>query len=156
MMKHFSILILVVAFLITGCSTLTLRPVESGWPVEVVLKPDANGNVQETRYQISFNIKPLLFDALKDSINIAEHSFRMICSQDGYYFLTAKGFKDVYVFTLCDGALKLEKKIFITEQGLTAPAFNQKAPFIQLINEKNAQEPAILLTKKGIQEGEKK
>jgi hypothetical protein len=62
----------------------------------------------------------------------------------------------VYVFASSEGALKLEKKILINEKGLEAPAFNQKAPFIQLINEKNENEPPVLLSKSGIQGGEKK
>jgi hypothetical protein len=156
-MKHtYMLFTTVLIFFVAGCSTLTLRPAEFAWPVEVVLKPDAKGNVQETRYQVSFNVKALLFDAVQDSINVTKHSLRVIRDLDGYYFVTAKGFKDVYVFASSEGALKLEKKILINEKGLEAPAFNQKAPFIQLINEKNENEPPVLLSKSGIQGGEKK
>ncbi|HVN48101.1 MAG TPA: hypothetical protein VMU30_04695 [Bacteroidota bacterium] len=143
-------------FMLIGCNTLTLRPAEFSWPVEIVLKPDAKGNVQETRYHISFNVKALLFDAVQDSINVTKYSLRVIRDQDGFYFITAKGFKDVYIFADCEGALKLEKKLLINEKGLDAPAFNQKTAFIQLINEKNDEEPPILLSKNGIQGGEKK
>ncbi len=146
----------VLVFFIAGCNSLTLRPAEFAWPVEVVLKPDAKGTVQETRYQISFTVKALLFDAVQDSVNVTKHSLHIIRDEDGYYFVTAKGFKDIYVFAPCEGALKLEKKILINEKGLEAPAFNQKSPFIQLIDEKNENEPPVLLSKNGIQGGEKK
>jgi hypothetical protein len=157
MMKHtYMLFTTVLIFMVTGCSTLILRPADFAWPVEVVLKPDAKANVQETRYQMSFNVKALLFDAVQDSVNVTAHSLRVIRDQDGYYFITGKGFKDVYVFASCEGSLRLEKKITINEKGLEAPAFNQKAPLIQLINEKNENEPPVLLSKNGIQGGEKK
>lgn len=143
-------------FLLAGCNSLALRPAEFAWPVEVVLKPDAKGTVQETRYQVSFNVKALLFDAVQDSVNVSKHSLHVIRDEAGYYFVTAKGFKDVYVFASSDAALKLEKKISINEKGLEAPAFNQKAPLIQLINEENENETPVLLSKDGIQGGEKK
>ena len=43
-----------------------------------------------------------------------------------------------------------------SEKGLEAPAFNQKGSFVQFVNEQKENEPAILLSNDGIQEGEKK
>jgi hypothetical protein len=141
------------AIVLVGCSTLLLRPADFSWPIEVALKPDGKGNVQEARYQVSFNVKALLFKELQDSVAVTKHTLHILRDQAGYYFITAKGFKNVYVFSQGDGALKLEKKIFISEKGLEAPALNQKTPYIQLINENKENEVPVVLTKDGILEG---
>jgi hypothetical protein len=146
--------LLVIVF--AGCSPLLLRPADFSWPVEVALKPDGKGNVQETRYQVSFNVKALLFEELKDSVTVTKYTLHILRDYAGYYFITAKGFKNVYVFGQGDGSLKLEKKILVAEKGLEAPALNQKTPYIHLINEDKENEPPVVLTKDGIIEGGKK
>jgi hypothetical protein len=144
------------AIILTGCSTLLLSPADFSWPIEVTLKPDVKGNVQESRYKVSFNVKALLFEELQDSVAVTKHTLHILRDQSGYYFITAKGFKNVYVFGQGDGALKLEKKIFVSEKGLEAPAFNQKTPNVHLINENKENEVPVVLTKDGIIEGGKK
>jgi hypothetical protein len=145
-----------VAFIIEGCSPLTLRPADFSWPIEIAVTPDSSGTIQVARYKVAFNSKPLLFEELQDSIHVTKHALHIVRDQKGYYFMTAKGFKSVYVFVQGEGALKLEKKILVSEKGLEAPAFNQKGLFIQLVNEQRENEPSILLSNDGIQEGEKK
>ena len=149
-------LVCILALQMIGCSTLVLKPVDFSWPIEVTLQPDGKGNVREARYQLSFNVKALLFEELQDSTAAAKHTLHVLRDQAGYYFVTAKGFKNVYVFGHGDGALTLQKKIFVSEKGLDAPALNQRVPHISLINEKRGNEPPILLTKDGIVEGGKK
>lgn len=151
-----NIFVCILAVQIIGCSTLVLRPVDFSWPVEVTLQPDGNGNVQEARYQLSFNVKALLFEELHDSTAVAGHTLHVLRDRAGYYFITAEGFKNVYVFGQGDGALKLQKKIFVSEKGLDAPALNQRVSCISLINEKRENEAPILLTKDGIAQGGKK
>jgi len=151
-----NIFVCILAVQIIGCSTLVLRPVDFSWPIEVTLQPDGKGNVLEARYQLSFNVKALLFEELQDSTAVAKHTLHVLRDQAGYYFITAKGFKNVYVFGHGDGTLRLQKKILVSEKGLNAPALNQRAPYISLINEKRGNEAPILLTKDGIAEGGKK
>ncbi len=146
----------ILALQITGCSSLVLRPVDFSWPIEASLQPDGKGNVREARYQVSFNVKALLFEELQDSTSAAKHTFHVLRDQAGYYFITSKGFKNVYVFAHGDGALTLYKKIFVSEKGLDAPALNQRTPYVSLINEKRGNEAPVLLTKDGIAEGGKK
>ena len=150
------VFVYMLAIVLAGCSSLMLRPADFSWPVEVTLKPDAKGNVQEGRYQVSFNVKALLFEELQDSVTVVKHTLHVLRDHAGYYFITAKGFKNVYVFGQGDGALKLEKKILVSEHGLEAPAMNQKPLFVQLINENKENEAPVLLTKDGLVEGEKK
>jgi hypothetical protein len=49
--------------------------------------------------------------------------------------MTAANFKNVYVFTVTKNAFSLENKIQINETGLSNPAFNQRSPFIELVDE---------------------
>jgi hypothetical protein len=138
------------AIILAGCSTLVLRPADFSWPIEIALKPDIKGIVKEVRYQVSFNVKALLYEELQDSIGVTKYTLHIVRDQAGYYFITANGFKNVYVFRQDDGALRLEKKIQISETRLEAPAFNQKAPYIYLINENKENEAPVVLTNKGI------
>jgi hypothetical protein len=146
----------ILALLAMGCSTLVLRPVDFSWPIEVTLQPDGKGNVRENRYQVSFNVKALLYEELKDSAAVTKHTLHVIRDNAGFFFITAKGFKNVYVLGHGNGTLELHKKILVSEKGLDAPALNQRAPYISLINEKKGSEAPILLTKDGIAEGGRK
>lgn len=136
--------------LLPGCSPLALKPADFGWPVESVLKSDASGMVQENRYQVSFSIKPMVFEEKEDSTDVGGLSVRVIRDQAGYYYITSPGFKHVYVFGTGEGALLLEKKILVSEKGLQSPAFNARPPYIQLLS---TGEKPRLLSKSGIHEG---
>ncbi len=147
---------IVLTVILTGCATLVLQPANFAWPIELVLKPDAKGMVHDARYQFNCNVKPLLFEEKQDSIHVGSYTLRVIRDQAGYYYMTGKGFKNVYIFAQAEGALKLDKKIQVTEKELEAPAFNQKTSVIQLVNEEDESVAPILLTKDGIQQGGKK
>jgi len=155
MKTAFCFILCTVAFIIEGCSSLTLQPADFSWPKEELITPDVNGTVKIPRYQVSFNSKQLLFEELQDSVNVTKHPLNVIRDRNGYYFITAKNFKNVYVFNQDEGALNLEKKINISEVGLEAPAFNQKG-LIELVNELKEEWPKIYMSNDGIQEGEKK
>lgn len=146
------LLALVLAGLLIGCSSLMLKPADFSWPVESVLKADGKGMVQENRYQLSFSIKPMVFEETGDSADAAGITVRMIRDQLGYYYLAAPKFKNVYVFASAEGGLKLEKKIMISEGGMSAPAFNARPPHVQLLN---GNDKPRLLSKSGVQEGAK-
>ncbi len=150
-MKSVSLAIILLLVAVWGCSPLSLKPADFSWPVESVLRADSKGMVQEDRYQLSFNIKPMLFAETGDSSN-ASISIRVIRDRAGYYFITAPGFKHVFVFGTGDGALLLESMIMISEKGLNAPAFNARPPHVQLLN---GSDKPVLLSKAGIQEGGK-
>ena len=139
--------------ILAGCSSLTLKPSDFAWPVESALSVDSQGNVQSERYSFSINVKELLFAETHDSVNVSKVTLRMIRDEKGFYFITASQFKNVYVFEQIEGGLKLKNKILIAQNGLLEPAFNQRVPYIQIVNGQN---PAILLTKDGVFEGEKK
>jgi hypothetical protein len=144
---------IILSFILTGCSSLTLKPGDFAWPIESVLSIDDQGNVQTRLYSFSFNVKELLFAETQDSVHVSKVSLRMIRDAKGFYFITASKFKNVYVFEQIEGGLKLKNKILVAPDGLNEPFFNQQVPFIQLVNGQNQ---SLLLTKDGVFEGEKK
>lgn len=153
-MKTFFVLsCFICCVIISGCSSLTLSPVHYQWPVESVLTVDEKGMVDETRYNMTFNVKSLLFDETADSVHVSGIELRIIRDASGYYYITAPKFKNVYVFASDEGKLKLERKILISEAGIASPAFNQRPPYIQLLNGK---EKPLLLSRGGIQQGGQK
>ncbi|OGU35438.1 MAG: hypothetical protein A2068_07915 [Ignavibacteria bacterium GWB2_35_6b] len=145
MKKSFLIVLLIIP-LIAACSTIVLQPVNFGWAIENVLTSDANGMVEEQRHAISFNITPLFQAEFGDSVKADSKEIRIICSTDGFYFVTSKTFKNVYVLAPAENSLKVDNKILINEQGLLSPVFNQRDTHIELIDGANIYK----LTSKGI------
>ena len=130
-----TILVIIAA---TACSTLTLKSADYAWPIENALKVDSKGNIEEQRFSFSINVKPIFFEEFKDSTNYIGKEIRIIRDRAGYYFMTGKEFKNVYVFKPIESGMQLENKIVISElKGLTNPAFNQKAPNIELLDNPN-------------------
>ena len=143
----FSFLILITA----ACSVLTLQPANFSWPLESVLPVDDNGKVTEDRYSLEVNTVGLFFEEFQDSLSYKGKEIRMIRDNQGFYFLTSTNFKNVYVFKADEGKLVQENKIFISEFGLKTPAFNQRDPYIELVDGTNK----MNLTHKGIEGGSK-
>jgi hypothetical protein len=152
-MKAIIILIYFSFIVLVGCSSLTLRQGDFAWPIESVSKVDEKGMIEDKQYFFSINVKDLLYDETQDSVNISNVTMRIIRDMKGYYFMTASKFKNVYVFEQIEGDLKLTNKILVTQDGIKNPAFNQRPPYIQLLNGQN---PPVLLTNEGILEGENK
>lgn len=132
-----------------SCSTLTLQWVDYSWPVESVLKVSKNNTIDEGRYAISMRVTNLALEEMADSTALIGTSLRLIRSEDGYYFITGPKFKHVYVFTPSARELNLKTRIQVTETGLTAPAFNQRTPYVELLDGKGWRK---LLTSDGIAE----
>ena len=86
---------IILSFILTGCSSLTLKPGDFAWPIESVLSIDDQGNVQTRLYSFSFNVKELLFAETQDSVHVSKVSLRMIRDVKGFYFITASKFKNV-------------------------------------------------------------
>ena len=145
------ILLVFTGIIITSCSTLTLTPAEFGWPIEGVLKVDNKGFVKEDRGAILFDTKALFLEEMQDSLGYAGKTLRVIRNHEGFYFMTAADFKNVYVFGVDKNSFVLENKIEINETGLKNPAFNQRKPFVELIDDGKTYK----LTSEGIDEGEK-
>jgi hypothetical protein len=134
----------------TACSSLTLQSANFAWPIESVLPVNSDGNVVDQRYSIEFNTRPLFFEEYQDSSAYMDKEIRLIRDHQGYYYMTANEFKNVYVFQAEEGKLILENKIAISESGIVKPAFNQRNTYIELIDANNK---ILSLTHQGIEGG---
>lgn len=132
----------------TACRTFVVEDVNYSQQIESVLHPDENGNVEDIRHGISFNVNPFLEQEFgeQDSVKITE--VRLIRNEKGFYFITANHFKHVYVMKPAESKLKLENKIKVSESGLTSAAFNLRSPFVQLIDQQQGE--VLTLNEDGI------
>lgn len=145
-MKKFIFIAALIIPMLAACSVVVLQPVNFAWPIENVLTSNADGLVEEQRHSLSFNVAPLFQAEFGDSVKVDSKEIRIICSADGFYFVTSKTFKNVYVLAPAENSLKVENKILINEQGLQSPVFNQRDTHIELIDGGNK----YVLTSKGI------
>jgi hypothetical protein len=150
-MKQLFVLSLILFSIITACSTLTLQPANFAWPLESVLPVNDDGFVVEDRYSLEFNTKAIFFEEFQDSLAYIDREIRVIRDNQGFYFITGSNFKNVYVFKAVEGKLVLDNKIFISEFGLQTPAFNQREPYIELVDGNHK----MNLTSEGIEGGSK-
>ena len=150
MMRLSLILIFAALIFYTACSTLKLQSANFSWPIESVLHVDDNGNVREQKYSVEFNTLPVFYEEYNDSTSYRGKKLRLIRDAQGYYYLTAGNFKNVYVFQAENGELTLQNKIPISETGIINPAFNQRTTYIELIDGDNNK---LSLTHEGIEGG---
>jgi hypothetical protein len=136
-MKILKYVIIMTAAVLAGCSSLRLSPADFSWPVESVIRVDDNGMAKEDRYALSFNAKPLYFEETGDSLAYLDRDLRVIRDTLGYYYITGNKFKNVYVFTMGDGAFNLYNEIQVSETGIANPVFNQRPPYVELIEGDN-------------------
>jgi hypothetical protein len=136
-------------FLFSACSPLILKQTDFAWPIESVLTIDEDGFVKEERHNIIFDTKELFLEETGDSSAYLNKEIRVIKDTKGYTYMTSVNFKNVYVFKDGEGELCLSQKIQISEtEGLREPAFNQRMPYIELLNG----EQKYLLTNEGLKE----
>jgi hypothetical protein len=131
---HFVFFALVL-FMLSACgTTVKIQDVDFAAPIETVAQPDNDGNVTDPRTGISFNVMPLRDYERRNNPNLNVSEIRFIRSHDGYYFVTAPGFANVYVMQVRENELRTKRRIEIDENGIQSPAFNQRNPVIQLID----------------------
>lgn len=136
----------------TACRTFVVKDVNYAQQIESVLQPNEKGEVYDTRHALSFNILPFQYEEFEDSSSVKVKEVRLIRNTDGFYFITADGFSNVYVMEPVKGGMKLKTKIKVSENGLAAPAFNLRAPYVMLIDRETAK--TFTMNQKGIQQRE--
>jgi hypothetical protein len=128
-----------------GCAA-TIKPVDFSWAYESVLKPDENGAYRAEPKTISFRPAELFREESGREDAVPDKPIRMIRDADGYYYVTAAGFKNVYVLRSAEGELVVKKKVLIDANGMDKPFFNRREGGIELA----AGGQTYLLNKKGI------
>lgn len=147
------ILLASIVMLGTACKTFVVKNVNYSHQIESVLTPDENGTVHDVRHGISFNVMPFQQQEFGENDSTVIEEVRLIRNQQGYYFITANQFKNVYVMEPGSGELKLKKKIKVSEERLAAPAFNLRNSTVQLV--KTDTNEVLTLNHEGIQENDK-
>ncbi len=120
---------------LTGCKqSMVISKVDYSQSIESVLTPDEDGTVEDVQHGLKFNIKPLQYIETQDTSSVTTEEVRYIRGQEGYYYITAPNYKNVYVLAPEKGELRLEETLKISESGLEQPAFNQRSSYIELLN----------------------
>lgn len=154
-LSHYIILCaLFTSMALAGCKqSMVISKVDYSQPIETVLEPDEKGIVNDIEHGLKFSIMPLQYAETNDTASVTTNEIRMIRGQEGYYFITAPGYKNVYVMKPEKNQMKLEKKIEVSTDGIAKPAFNQREPYIQLISRESGESYA--LSSKGIENSDK-
>lgn len=132
MKKIISIIFL--AFVIASCSSFAIQQVKFGWPIESVLKIDSKGDVNDNRFALSFNVIELFKLEMGENPAYNSKEIRVLRDNSGFYYITAKDFKNIYLLVAKNGTLTLETKFLLNETGLTNPVLNQREEYIELID----------------------
>lgn len=146
-----NLIIITIFSVVVGCSQLTLEPSDFSWPIESVLDINDQGYIIENRYSFTTNVKSLFLAETNDSSAFLNSNIRVIRDEKGYYYLTANGFKNVYLFNVSDGKMLLFQKILVSEFGLDLPAFNQRKPYIEILD---GEQHVMFINSNGIKEKE--
>lgn len=150
MKKIFVLISVIASFAIVGCSSLQLQPADFSWAAEEIVEVGAKGMVDAKRYSVAFNITALLAKEFAVDTMAAKNTkeIRLIRDKAGFYYLTGKKFKNVYVLAQSDGALAVSNTVTISaEKMMDDPKFDQKDSYIELWNGKDK----FQLTKGGAQ-----
>ncbi len=134
--KYLNLLFAVtLAVLLSACSSrVAIENVDFAQPVEIVAAPDGQGQLADVRTGVSFSVLPLLEKEGISFDDFAGTEVRMIRNHQGYYFVTAAGFRNVYVMESRENELRSKNIIRIDNGRLSNPALNQRNPHIQLID----------------------
>lgn len=128
--------ILAFMLILTGCgSSLVIQNVNYSQPLESVLSPDGDGVVHDQRYAIKFSVTPILEYEGSDEVD----EIRLIRNAAGFYFVTADGFSNVYIFAPGEGELLLHEEAALPDGPISQPAFNQRDNYIELIDQSSGQ-----------------
>jgi hypothetical protein len=146
--KFYTLIFATVILFTSACKTFEVKNVNYSQQVESVLIPTEYGEITDSRYGLSFNILPFQYEEMQDSNSVQIDNVRLIRNQNGFYFITANGFNNVYVMKPIKNGLKLKEKIAVSENGLIKPAFNLRSPYVQLIDLETSEKYS--LNEKGI------
>ncbi|HWR98011.1 MAG TPA: hypothetical protein VN317_06270 [Candidatus Methanoperedens sp.] len=144
-MKKAALTVLAATLVLSGCA-LTLRPVDFSWSYESVLTAGPDGVVKGEPKTIAFNARPLFREELGQAGPVEGRTVRIIRNDEGYYFITAPGFKRVYIYRGGEAKLWLTEKVLIDKKGMEKPFFNRRDRGVELV----ANGKAYLLNKDGI------
>lgn len=139
------------AFLLAAAVALlpacvTVKPVDYSWSFESVMNKDAAGVYRAEPKTLAFDATEIFREETGKKDAVADRPLRVIRDAAGFYYVTAPGFRHVFVLEGGERKLTLEKKILVDPDGMEKPFFNQRERGIELV----ADGQVRLLNKKGI------
>jgi hypothetical protein len=134
-MRYFIVFIFSIALAVACSSPIQLTPADFSWPIEAVLTVDEQGFVADNRYSFKVNVKNLFAEEFGVAKEYSGKTIRVIRNSSGIYFITADGFKNIYLLNQDLSALTIAKKIPVSEFGLKNPFFNQRDSYIELVDD---------------------
>jgi hypothetical protein len=120
--------------LLSSCASLTIDRAQFAWPVESLLTVSGTNWVDDGKRSLAFSVSQIAQEEFGDSAALKGKQIRVIRNLEGYYFLTGKQFRNVYVFAAGKASLEFERKIEVSQSGLKDPAMNQRPPYIELLD----------------------
>lgn len=150
MKKTLILVSMFISLAMIGCSSLQLQPADFAWAAEEIVEVGQKGMVDAKRYSVAFTVTPLLAKEFAADTMAAKNTneIRLIRDKAGFYYLTGKKFKNVYVLAQSDGALSVSSTIpILADKVMDDPKFDQKDTYIELWNGKDKYQ----LTKNGVQ-----
>lgn len=116
---------MIATVLLAGCKqSMVISKVDYSQSIESVLQPDEDGTVKDVKHGLTFNIKPIQYAETQDTSSVTTNQVRYIRGQEGYYYITAPNYKNVYVMAPEKGKLVLKETLKTSEDGISKPAFN--------------------------------
>lgn len=115
-------------------SKMVIQNVDFAQPLEIVMEADAQANVSDVRSGLAFNLSAVLEKENITPSDFAGTAVRMIRNRDGFYFLTAPGFRHVFILESGERELREAELVRIPGERLQNPVFNQRSPLIQLVD----------------------
>lgn len=140
MKKTLFIIMITASLTIVGCSSLQLQPADFSWAAEEIVDVNGKGMVDAKRYSVAFTVTALLAQEFGADSAAAKGTkeLRLIRDKAGFYYVTGKKFKNVYVLAQADGALSVAATLAISpEKQMDDPKFDQKGSYIELWNGKD-------------------
>jgi len=137
MKKILILTVIITSFAMIGCSSLQLQPADFSWQADEILEINSKGMVFAKQYGVAFTVTALLAkEFAADTMAVKNtNEVRLIRDKAGFYYLTGKKFKNVYVLAQSDGALAVSNTIVISsEKAMDEPKFDQKDSYIELWN----------------------
>lgn len=139
MKKTLILISMFISLAMIGCTPLQLQPADFAWQADEILEINSKGMVIAKQYSVAFTVTPLLAKEFATDSMAAKNTneVRLIRDKAGFYYLTGKKFKNVYVLAQSDGALAVSNTIVIyAEKAMDDPKFDQKESYIELWNGK--------------------
>lgn len=126
--------IILASIALASCRGVLIEDVDFGWPVESVLTVGAGNRVDDPRHGLAFSVAALAHQEFGDSNALRHGTIRLLRSSKGFYYVTAPGFRTVYVLESAPGTLRIVDALAVSDTPLLDPALNHRPPHVIVLD----------------------